>query len=84
MSEAGAIATYSRNRVIKMSYSLLTREKSDGGAMLRVRFCWTVLFVVATATLAACGGGSTPISVSLSPSSPQAIDQGAFQNGVGW
>jgi hypothetical protein len=44
--------------------------------MLRVRFCWTVLFVVATATLAACGGGSTPISVSLSPSSPQAIDQG--------
>ncbi len=44
--------------------------------MVRVRFCWTAVFVVATAMLAACGGGSTPISVSLTPSSPQAIDQG--------
>ena len=44
--------------------------------MVRVRFCWTVLFVVATAMLAACSGSSTPISVSLSPSAPQAIDQG--------
>ena len=44
--------------------------------MVRVRFCATAVFVVATAMLAACGGGSTPISVSLSPSSPQEIDQG--------
>jgi hypothetical protein len=44
--------------------------------VVRVRFCATAVFVVATAMLAACGGGSTPISVSLSPSSPQEIDQG--------
>jgi FG-GAP-like repeat/Putative Ig domain len=43
--------------------------------MLRVRVCGTVLFVVATAMLAACGGSSMPISVSLSPSAPQTIDQ---------
>jgi len=44
--------------------------------MLRVRFCSTAVFVVATAMLAACSSSSTPISVSLFPSSPQVIDQG--------
>ena len=44
--------------------------------MFRVRLCWMALFVVATAMLAACSSSSTPILVSLSPSSPQAIDQG--------
>jgi FG-GAP-like repeat/Putative Ig domain len=44
--------------------------------MVRVRFCWMALFVVATAMLAACGSSSMPIVVSLIPSSPQAIDQG--------
>jgi FG-GAP-like repeat/Putative Ig domain len=44
--------------------------------MVRVRFCWTSVFVVATAMLAACGSSSMPIGVSLLPSSPQAIDQG--------
>ena len=44
--------------------------------MLRVRFCCTAVFVVATAMLAACSSSSTPISVSLFPSSPQVIDQG--------
>jgi FG-GAP-like repeat/Putative Ig domain len=43
--------------------------------MLRVHLCWTVLFVVATAMLAACSSSSMPISVSLSPSAPQTIDQ---------
>jgi hypothetical protein len=44
--------------------------------MVRVHFCWMALFVVATAMLAACGSSSMPIAVMLSPSSPQAIDQG--------
>jgi hypothetical protein len=44
--------------------------------MFRVRLCWMALFAVATAMLAACSSSSAPILVSLSPSSPQAIDQG--------
>jgi hypothetical protein len=63
--------------------------------MVRVRVCWTALFVVATAILAGCST-SSPIFVSLSPSSPQAIDQaqttritasvthGGSSEGVSW
>ncbi|HXN20814.1 MAG TPA: FG-GAP-like repeat-containing protein [Candidatus Binatus sp.] len=45
--------------------------------MLRVCLCWMVLFLVVTAMLmGGCSSSSRPISVTLSPSSPQAIDQG--------
>jgi len=64
--------------------------------MVRVRACWTALFVVATVALAGCSASSPPILVSLSPSSPQAIDQaqttgitasvthGGSSEGVSW
>ncbi|MGA3104703.1 MAG: FG-GAP-like repeat-containing protein [Terriglobales bacterium] len=44
--------------------------------MSRVRSCGVALFVVAMAgVISGCGSSSPPISVSLSPSSAQAIDQ---------
>ena len=44
--------------------------------MGRARSCGVVLFVLAmAATISGCGSSSPPISVSLSPSSAQAIDQ---------
>ena len=44
--------------------------------MSRVCPCCVVWFVVAMTTVGGCSSSSPPISVSLSPSSPQAIDQG--------
>ncbi len=44
--------------------------------MFRVRSCWALLFTPMAAILAGCSNSSGPISVSLSPASPQAIDQG--------
>ena len=45
--------------------------------MIRVCPCWGVLFVGAMAMVAVgCSSSSPPISVSLSPSSQQAVDQG--------
>jgi hypothetical protein len=44
--------------------------------MVQLRLCWIALLVAATAMLAGCSTSSPPISVSLSPSSLQAIDQG--------
>jgi hypothetical protein len=44
--------------------------------MSRLRSCGVALFVLAmAAAMGGCGSSSPPISVSLSPSSPQAIDQ---------
>src|ERR1700733_1544454 len=44
--------------------------------MPRVRLCWMSLFLVAAAVLmGGCSSSSMPISVTLSPSTPQAIDQ---------
>lgn len=46
-------------------------------AMRRVCSCGVTLFVLAmAAVMGGCASSSPPISVSLSPSSPQAIDQG--------
>jgi len=45
--------------------------------MSRVRSCAVALFVLAmAAVMGGCASSSPPISVSVSPSSPQAIDQG--------
>jgi hypothetical protein len=42
-----------------------------------MRSCWAVLFVAVVVVLGGCSGStSLPTSVSLTPSSPQAIDQG--------
>jgi FG-GAP-like repeat/Putative Ig domain/FG-GAP repeat len=44
--------------------------------MFRVHVCWMALFVLATAMfVGGCSSSSMPISVTLSPSTPQAIDQ---------
>ena len=44
--------------------------------MSRVSLWWVVLFVLAMATVTGGCSSSPPVSLSLSPSSPQAIDQG--------
>jgi FG-GAP-like repeat/Putative Ig domain len=44
--------------------------------MFRVHVCWKAMLVVASVMLmGGCSSSSAPISISLSPSSPQAIDQ---------
>jgi hypothetical protein len=46
-------------------------------AMSRLCSCGVALFVLTmAAVMGGCSSSSPPISVSLSPSSPQAIDQG--------
>lgn len=44
--------------------------------MSRVSLWWVVMFVLAMATVTGGCSSSPPVSLSLSPSSPQAIDQG--------
>lgn len=56
-------------------YSRLNKIPAER-PMSRMCPCWVVLFVIAMAVLTSGCSSSPPISVSLSPSSPQAIDQG--------
>jgi hypothetical protein len=44
--------------------------------VFRARFCGSVVCAVVVAAISGCGGSQPPISVSVSPSSPQKIDEG--------
>jgi hypothetical protein len=53
------------------------QENARGDAMSRMRRCCATLFLVALALVtSACSSAAPPISIALSPSSSQSIDQG--------